>query len=220
MHHRWLRATVLAACSPLVLAGPVLACSPPAAPGGEGGIGAEKTGHRGDALLRTEPGQEPGAVAVLSTTRWESPYRGGPAEGAYASACQPGWIAAGIHGRAGHQIDRIGVVCRHLDADGKLRSEDLRETAGGEGGSSFISMCPEGHGIAGFTGRASSHIDSLQIVCDTPAGTVLSVGDTVGGFGGTPFSDVAPDRYFLTRLVGRSDGEIQGMWAVYHRLSP
>lgn len=204
------------------LLGPVAACTPPsatrmeehAAPG-DNGVRATDMAPR----IR-EPGDGPGAVAVLTDLTWESRYRGGPGEGTYSSACQPGWMAVGLHGRSSDQIDRIGLVCRYLERGGTLGAEDFREAVGGEGGASFLSMCPDGYAIGGLAGRSGDQVNRVQIVCDTLPGTVLFEGNPVGGTGGAAFVDVAPNRYFLTKLTGRSDARIDGLWAIYSKVDP
>ncbi len=204
------------------LLAPAAACAPPSA------TRKEAPATLGDGVVRApsmaphlgEPGEGPSAVAVLSDLTWEAPYRGGRGEGVYSSACQPGWMAVGIHGRSSEQIDRIGLVCRYLERDGTLGAEDFRETAGGEGGTSFLSMCPDGYAIGGLAGRSGAQLDRVQIVCDTLPGTVLFEGNPVGGTGGATFADVAPNRYFLTKVTGRSDAWIDGLWAIYTKVDP
>lgn len=168
----------------------------------------------------TNPPDVPGAVAVLSSTWWGSPHRGGAGARSFSTACQPGWIAVGLHGRAGDHVDRVGLVCRFLRADGTLGDEDFGRTDGGETGVSFLLTCPDGQAIAGVGGRAGDHVDRLQIVCDTLPGGLLYYSNFVGGPGGAPFTDIAPNRYFLTKLVVHSGVHLDGMWAVYNKIDP
>lgn len=174
-----------------------------------------------------EPPQAPGAVAVLTSTTWASPYRGGRGEDSVVAAdasftieCAPGSMAVGIHGRSGARIDRLGLVCQRLAPDGTLEGEDFRDAAGGEGGESFLSMCPAGRAIGGLVGQAEHQLDRIQIACDTLPGGDLIYGTAIGGPSGLPFWDVAPNRYFLTKIVVRGDGFVHGMWAVYNKVDP
>lgn len=159
------------------------------------------------------------AAAVLAA-RWEAPPRGAAGERALQVACAPGWVAAGLHGRARDHVDRIGLVCRRLAPDGALAGEDFRGTLGGEGGESFLHMCPAGHAIGGLGGSADRGLAQIQIVCDTPPGAALVYGEPAGRASGSPFTDIAPNRYFLTRLTVHAADRVDGLRAEYSQIKP
>lgn len=169
-----------------------------------------------------EPDPGPSAVAVLTNETWSSPYRGGRGrEGIpFTSTCAPGSIAVGIHGNGSDRIDRLGLVCRHLERNGTLGREDIGTTAGGDGGRPFDSRCPDGYAISGLMGRSADRLDRLQIVCNTLPGTIEFHGNPVGGSGGRSWADVPPPRHFMTEIVGRSGEAVDGIYAVYNRLHP
>src|SRR5262245_48634431 len=124
MVHRSFRSAALAAC-----AAALGACAPPAGPQpADRPIEAESAAARqamSTGARAKERGDVPGAVAVLGDTTWEAPYRGGRGDARFTVACDPGWVAVGIHGRSGDQIHRVGLVCKYLHPDGTLRGEDF-----------------------------------------------------------------------------------------------
>jgi hypothetical protein len=164
-------------------------------------------------------GDDTSSVVVTNNT-WISVYRGGTGGGNYTLSCLPGEIAIGIYGRSGGYIDQLGLICAYVYPDGSFGPEDWRGWAGGNGGGFFISKCPAGHGIAGFSGRSGSFIDQLRLVCDTIPGTSLYYGPVFGGGGGGPWTDISPYRHFLTTIMGRSGVFIDSLQQVHKYVAP
>lgn len=157
-------------------------------------------------------GLEPG----VSDIPWVSPWRGGGVDGTeYVVSCDPGMIAVGFYGRADSFVDQLGLVCAEVLPGGVLGAQDLYGVAGGEGGKYFIDKCPDGYGVAGFSGRADLVVNQLRLVCDRVAPVPLLYGPMFGGVGGTEWTDVSPGAFFLTEIRGRSGAQVEGLQSVH-----
>jgi hypothetical protein len=68
---------------------------------------------------------------------------GGSGGDAFTRDCGPGRVLAGIRGRSYLFVDAIGILCRPVNADGKLGPPTAVGTlAGGGGGTSGEAICP------------------------------------------------------------------------------
>src|SRR5262249_21648888 len=76
------------------------------------------------------------AFSVASATNSDLGWFGG--SGGTSSArisCPTGSVMVGLQGRVGNVIDRVGLVCAALHADGTLGAATTTTTRGGDGGS-------------------------------------------------------------------------------------
>ena len=81
--------------------------------------------------------------------------------------CQPGEVMAGIHGRAGLFLDKIGPRCVRVTSDGRWESASTfpRGSVGGNGGDAFNRTCPRNHAVVGFEANVGSYVNELTLVC-------------------------------------------------------
>lgn len=143
------------------------------------------------------------------------PYHGGSGGTAYTIDCGYG-VAVGIQGWAGQYIDRLGLVCRNLGADGSLGEPYNTFAVGGSGGSSFRVECPVGQAIVAIGGANGWYVDRLEIGCSTPAGWMNPGGvktypTGVGGTGGTYFFDNCNHGFVLTGFNLRTGYFVDGV---------
>jgi hypothetical protein len=135
---------------------------------------------------------------------------GGSGGTAIALRCGPDEVMAGVHGKAGTLVDRIGPLCIQVDPLGRWIGRPAEgNTAGGGGGARFGLLCPVNSSVSGIQGRASMWIDQLRIKCGPLRGTRLASSGSVlasqaGGGGGNAFGpfdcvDNKPGRGLIVR---------------------
>jgi hypothetical protein len=107
--------------------------------------------------------------------------------------CPPGKVVTGIYGRSGSYIDRIGIDCADVLADGTLSAPTGGDWVGGNGGGYFDDIdhsCPAGWAAAGIYGHAGAYIDSIGLTC-VPAPFTRDLSSQqaprAGGNGGSPY---------------------------------
>ncbi len=91
---------------------------------------------------------------------------GGPGGTSASERCPAGQVVAGLTGRSGVRIDRVGVQCAPLTAGtvGEPAAEGPPQH-GGNGGDAFADTCPAGHAVTGFDGRAADTLVALRAQC-------------------------------------------------------
>lgn len=178
-------------------------------PWGTGHGGSKPLSHR---QMTLSGGSLPSGI---STIAWVSDFRGGIGGTDYEVACGAGMIATGFYGRSAGFVDQIGLVCAPFLPGGQLGIEALYGPTGGPGGDYFISKCPAGYGVAGFTGRADTVVNQLRLVCDVVPGTTLFYGPMFGGPGGNQWVDISPGGFFLTSISGRSGEVVDAVQGIY-----
>lgn len=135
---------------------------------------------------------------------------GGSGGASFALRCAPDEVMAGVYGKAGTLVDRIGPLCIQVDPLGRwIGSPAERNTAGGGGGARFGLFCPVNSSVSGIQGRASMWIDQLRIKCGPLTGSRLASSGSVlasqaGGTGGNAFGpfdcvDNKPGRGLIVR---------------------
>ncbi len=101
---------------------------------------------------------------------------GGSGGTAYDMDCAGDQVAVGLVGRAGSELDQIGLICATLQVTGtpgsyggSTRDAVTLTSRGGNGGSAFSFTCAGGPGtggaIRGIFGRAGSRVDGLGVTC-------------------------------------------------------
>src|SRR3954470_16189159 len=92
------------------------------------------------------------SLAPLSATDLPTqklPVYGGSGGTAFERSCGAGMVLTGFRYRSGFFVDALGLLCRPVNADGKLGSETTVGTlAGGGGGTSKSVSCPAGSVVA------------------------------------------------------------------------
>ena len=80
----------------------------------------------------------------------------------YTQWCPENFVAVGIQGRAGDQVDALGLICGNLD-----NTDETYATAvyGGTGGKPFHSVCAPGFAMTGLDLRSGSLVDSIRGIC-------------------------------------------------------
>jgi hypothetical protein len=133
------------------------------------------------------------AAILPAQTEYLTPVAGSGGGTPYRLECRTGEVLAGIFGRAGMVVDRVGVLCVTINAAGRWTSEPRRAGGtGGSGGTAFTRTCPRDHAVSGILGRAGLMVDRLQLNCrrlgqngSTTGGHVLLA--AAGGNGGSAF---------------------------------
>lgn len=159
---------------------------------------------------------------VSDAAEYLTALAGGSGGTAYTLRCPSDRVLAGIQGRAGSLVDRIGALCAQVDPLGRwVGSPRSGGSAGGSGGTAFTLTCPRDYAVSGFQGRASSLIDQLRIRCGrlTTGPKLASIGSILagqaGGTGGNAFgsfdcADSKPGR----GLSGRNGIYIDSMMLI------
>lgn len=145
----------------------------------------------------------------VSGSLYSLPARGGSGGAASSLNCAPDYVAVGIYGRSGRYIDRLGLTCAPLHANGSLGPSYDTGSLGGNGGSSFRLGCPSGTAIVGVYGRSGRYLDQIGLACSGVAhwrnhGTVQYYSTSAGGSGGGYFEDLCPIAYVGSRLNVRT----------------
>ena len=117
-------------------------------------------------------------VKVKADGSWTGGYvskgrAGGSGGGPISLYCDEGWAVMGIHGRSGALVDKLGVRCGKLGAQGGVvkivEGNAMRGPSGGNGGSPFDDTCPGGQVGRGLNGRAGTRIDQIELACHNPS---------------------------------------------------
>lgn len=90
-------------------------------------------------------------------------------------------------------------------AHGELARAAQLAHVGGDGGSDFLSRCPNNKFARGISGAAGARIDRIALVCGTREGTEADTRAEYGGTGGTSFLAVCPTGSLVAGLVGYAD---------------
>jgi|GEM_PF-7071969 len=84
------------------------------------------------------------------------------ANGSYAQmSCPSRYRITGVHGKAGANIDSIGIICKTEDQSQTYRSA----TFGGSGGTNYELNCPAGQFATDLNGRAGGFLNQLSLGC-------------------------------------------------------
>ncbi|MBU8900994.1 hypothetical protein KRR26_35905 [Corallococcus sp. M34] len=152
---------------------------------------------------------------------------GGTGGGAGSLACASGYVVVGFYGRAWDYVERFGLICAFLNADGTLGSQYSTGYVGGTGGSDFGSIkCPTNMAAVGVRGRATTFVDRFGLYCSGISnwrtyGTVQAVTGTAGGSGGIAFeNDMAPVGYVLTSFNTWAVAYVDRLQGVASFISP
>jgi hypothetical protein len=72
--------------------------------------------------------------------------------------CPGGYAASGIYGRSGAHVDMLGLVCAEAGSDGRpIKSTERAIGAyGGQGGTFFYDVCPEGQWLGGIMAEVAA----------------------------------------------------------------
>lgn len=176
-------------------------------------------GPSGDSLKEVQ------SALALSWQTATIPTRGGWGGSPTVLGCASGYVIVGIYGKSGMFIDRLGLVCGLLNADGHLSNQYSTGSVGGTGGFDFMAMCPSGQIAVGLRGRAAGYVDQLGLLCSSAAnwvnkGPVQSLTTVAGGSGGTSFYDPCPASYALTQLYLRAAGYIDQEYGLCTLVNP
>ncbi|WP_234072425.1 hypothetical protein [Myxococcus stipitatus] len=152
---------------------------------------------------------------------------GGTNGGEGRLACASGYVVVGFYGRAWDFLERFGVVCAFLNADGTLGGQYSTGYVGGTGGTDFGTIkCPTNMAAVGVRGRAMNYVDRFGLYCSGVSnwktyGTVQAVTNMAGGSGGASFeNDLAPAGYVLTSFNTRSATYVDRLQGVASFISP
>jgi hypothetical protein len=117
-------------------------------------------------------------------------------------------VIVGFHGRFANVIDRLGLVCARLRADGTLGVRYTTSSVGGQGGAPFLLECPAGKVATGLGVRAATYVDALDLSCGGPPFTAnVALNQWIGGDGGQLVVRSCPDNYVL-RTIDVSTGNV------------
>jgi hypothetical protein len=161
----------------------------------------------------------------------ESDSTGGDGGDPFDETCSAGEAIAGLRGRAGSEIDAIGIECapvrEWVDEGAGLR--EIGEAHGGGGGDPFRDVCSRGYFVDQLDGRSGTRVDALEASCSevvdssAPAGTyaIGSETDTLpprGGDGGDPFDIGCRPDELATGIIGRADNKVDRLELVCSKL--
>lgn len=140
-----------------------------AAVGGRGGTSFAETGGAQDLLsgLNLAAGNYVEAVQGA----WQENFRSGGqlltrnvhgnGDPLTPLRCPAGMRITGLRGRAGLQVEALGIVCK----DNAQASYWVSSLIGGTGGGAFAVNCPRGTFARGLSGRSGASLDQLGLVC-------------------------------------------------------
>lgn len=165
----------------------------------------------------------PGSGLIDTIVTRNSPYipytlppHGGYGGTPVSTRCLYGYVAVGIHGRSGQNIDRLGLICRQLNADRSLGTYYISNSYGGSGGGYFEVECARGTAIVGIEGFSGSYINGMFMTCATPAtwgrGTGIDFYSRyIGGNVGSYFSEQCTSGSVVTGFNLRVGGLVDQM---------
>jgi len=94
------------------------------------------------------------------------PIWGGGGGSGFTRSCGTGRVLTGLQYRAGLVIDAVGVLCRPVQADGKLGSETtVGSLAGGGNGTADSRSCASGHVVASAEIAFGSFVNAISLYC-------------------------------------------------------
>ena len=117
------------------------------------------------------------ALPARGSLSSSSALAGGDGGSAFGVDCPPGNVLAGIEGRGGEVIDRIGASCVEVDEGGRWVGEPSPGGAsfGGEGGTAFARTCARDRAVTGLgVGTRGELVGGIEVMCarlDGPTGT-------------------------------------------------
>jgi fructan beta-fructosidase len=121
-----------------------------------------------------------------------SPTGGGTGGTPFYLACAPNEVVAGIYGRAGLWLDRIGLKCVRVNDQAQWMGPPHNSAlfTGGDGASDFERICPPNSAVSGLRGKQGQFLESLELSCrPLTSGFMLTGMPTfLPAVGGTPFS--------------------------------
>ncbi|USH01445.1 DUF1929 domain-containing protein [Grimontia kaedaensis] len=141
---------------------------------------------------------------------------GGSGGGPYLVDCPDSSVLVGVRGRSGSVIDQLRAVCIQVDALGNWQGtpETYGAQAGGNGGSAFDLVCPNGSAVSGINAYPSTEwgidvVGKVAVHCKTLSGSTSVSGaqTTIGtaGLEGDEFSDLScADGKAAQGITGRS----------------
>jgi len=84
----------------------------------------------------------------------------------YNLDCGNGGVMVGLAGKWGARIDRMGVLCRAVNNEGKLGGFYTKGPVGGTGGkTSGTRRCTSGEVVGGFFVHTGAFVDHLRVYC-------------------------------------------------------
>ncbi|MEM7126592.1 MAG: putative Ig domain-containing protein, partial [Chloroflexota bacterium] len=139
--------------------------------------------------------------------------------------CSAGEALVGITGRADASIQEVGPLCASVANDGTWSGVPSNPaTTGGTGGTPFTRTCPTDYAVTGFSGRADTKVEQLELTCQplTTDGYVSGPGQSVGSVGGAGGNPVPLNScsYDLpgSGIFGRSGADIDAFGLHCRRL--
>jgi len=135
---------------------------------------------------------------------------GGAGGTPFSAGCAPGQVLAGIGGRAGSLIDRIGALCVALDEQGRWIGAPIPADGsfGGSGGTAFTRSCAPDSAVTGLRIHAAGgSVGGLELACTPASGSMATQGDAArlpraGDAYPEPVSVTCADGSAATGLVG------------------
>ena len=117
-------------------------------------------------LLVMAYGMIPLATSSTALPTQYLPIWGGGGGSGFTRSCGAGKVLTGLQYRAGLVIDAVGVLCRPVQADGKLGSETtVGPLAGGGNGTPDSRSCPGGHVLASSEIVFGSFVNAIRLYC-------------------------------------------------------
>lgn len=98
----------------------------------------------------------------------------------YEFRCPNGRVVVGLEGRFGWYVDKIGIRCDLLLAEGLAGGNPASQpySAGGDGGEDFSFDCQGNAPASGLRGRRGNLIDRIGLSCQTANITLVQPGDS------------------------------------------
>src|SRR5262249_50961082 len=90
---------------------------------------------------------------------------GGDGGGPNDLDCGSNSVLVGLDARYGDFMDSVEIVCRKVDASGRLGPEYLSGRAGGNGGQPHRKTCPTSSVVGGISGGYGRYINSITLIC-------------------------------------------------------
>ena len=133
-------------------------------------------------------------------------------------SCPPGYLATGLIGASGLYIDRVGLQCSQLEADGTAGNVSIAEARGGSGGTEFTLACPTNQFLVTVMGRSGSYVDQLTGSCESIDQAFSFQSGSTGGDGGSPFTAKCPSGYAVTGVYGRYGNWMDSLNIICNRI--
>lgn len=147
---------------------------------------------------------------VIRTNKSVYDYGGGGGGSPFHYSIVPGLVLAGFNGRAGSEVDAIGMLLQPHNSGQALPPLFKHGPSGGTGGVEFEDVIPPGARLSKITIRHGSRVDAIGISYEPMEGGVIDL-PLHGGEGGEEDTFSIDPGDFLVGISGRYGSRVDSI---------